>query len=143
MQTVSTSEKYKSRGPMLLQVRSKRKPNVQEFHLQLQPEKPQIPVRSAMASAQAPSPGFTAGSHYLARCHAKKQPHTFLSQIGLNGHVCFTCQSLWKLVTLHLDLCRVPDCALCQKFFSLLLGILSVFTQCSTQTFASLHCVLN
>ena len=128
---------------MLLQVRSKRKPNVQEFHLQLQPEKPQIPVRSAMASAQAPSPGFTAGSHYLARCHAKKQPHTFLSQIGLNGHVCFTCQSLWKLVTLHLDLCRVPDCALCQKFFSLLLGILSVFTQCSTQTFASLHCVLN
>ena len=74
---------------------------------------------------------------------AKKQPHTFLSQIGLNGHVCFTCQSLWKLVTLHLDLCRVHDCALCQKFFSLLLGILSVFTQCSTQTFASLHCVLN
>ena len=72
MQTVSTSQKYKSRGPMLLQVRSKRKPNVQEFHLQLQPEKPQIPVRSAMASAQAPSPGFTAGSHYLAPLPCEK-----------------------------------------------------------------------
>jgi hypothetical protein len=51
---------------------------------------------------------------------AKKQPHTFLSQIGLNGHVCFTCQSPWKLVTLHLDLCYVHGCRLCQQIFSIL-----------------------
>ena len=103
---------------MLLQMRSKRKSNVQEFHLQLQPENLKSQSEALWRQHRRLPQDSQQEATIWLRCHAKKQPHTFLSQIGLNGHVCFTCQSLWKLVTHLLDLCCVHDCALCQKFFS-------------------------